>query len=352
MKSTNPWIALQYLFAYTVPLSAFASLTLGGAWVWLTLIYVFALIPLAERLIPLRGSIHEFGSRKWIFDLLLLPSAVVLPLLHYHSLQWIQEESRGLWEFLGAALAVGICNGVIGINVAHELGHRKSGFYRLIAHLLLLCTSYLHFYIEHNYGHHKRVATEEDPASSRKNESLYRFWWRSISGGYRSAWHLAGQWVVNGRMPFHMMWIYLAASLTLYAIIFYYLGAQALLFFIVCSLIGILMLESVNYIEHYGLTRRKMGGGFYERVQASDSWDSDHLLGRLALFELSRHADHHTHADKPYCELNILEESPKMPVGYPESILRALIPVIWFKERNPLVDAHNLIRKSHAEANV
>lgn len=341
MKSTNPWIALQYLFAYTVPLSAFISLALGGTWVWITLVYVFALIPMVERIIPLRPVEHDFDSKKWLFDLILIPSVLVLPGLHYLGLNWIHQEGQVWWEWMGAALAVGICNGVIGINVAHELGHRKSVYYRLLAHLLLLCTTYLHFYVEHNYGHHKRVATPEDPASSRKNETVYRFWWRSMSGGYLSAWQLSGQWVKSGLMPLNVMWIYHGLSLALMASLFYFLGGEAVLFFAACSIIGILMLESVNYIEHYGLNRKKVSANMYERVRPSDSWDSDHLLGRLALFELSRHADHHTHAHKPYCDLNIQAESPKMPVGYPESILRSLIPVVWFRDRNPLVDEHN-----------
>ncbi|MBK7811082.1 MAG: alkane 1-monooxygenase [Saprospiraceae bacterium] len=336
-KSTKALVPLQYLFVYTVPLTAWFALQWVGIWTWSTVFYVFAIIPLLDHWIPIRNIRHEHTGSEWIFDLLLLPSLIILPWIHWQALNLLQQNAYHWTEIWGLVLAVGLCNGILGINVAHEMGHRKSWIFKIFAHVLLCIASYLHFFIEHNYGHHKKVSTPDDPASARFNESLYAFWWRSIRQSYLSAFKIGQQFVRDGWLFVNPILIYLFVQVSVYFLIYFYFSLSGLLFFLGSSVIGILLLETVNYIEHYGLSRSKDLSDRFERVAEEHSWDSDHLLGRLALFELTRHSDHHMDSTRHFSNLNIRTNSPKMPVGYPGSMLTAFIPSLWFKTRNPLI---------------
>ncbi|MBK9270313.1 MAG: alkane 1-monooxygenase [Saprospiraceae bacterium] len=337
-KLTQTLVPLQYLFVYTVPLTTLFALYWAGIWAWSTLIYVFAIIPLLELWIPIRNIRHEYKGDEWIFDLMLLPSVFILPWIHWQTLNLLQHNNYHWTDVSGMVIAVGLCNGILGINVAHEMGHRKSAIFKFFAHLLLCCSSYLHFFIEHNFGHHKKVSTPEDPASARYNENLYAFWWRSITQSYVSAFKIGQQFVRDSWIFVNPILIYLFVQVSVYVFIYFYFSLEGLLFFLGSSIIGILLLETVNYIEHYGLSRGKESSDRYERVAEEHSWDSDHLLGRLALFELTRHSDHHMDSTRHFSNLNIRSKSPKMPVGYPGSMLTALIPPLWFKTRNHLID--------------
>jgi alkane 1-monooxygenase len=200
---------------------------------------------------------------------------------------------------------------------------------------------YLHFFIEHNKGHHKRVATPEDPSSARYGEGVYAFYLRSIIDSYRSAWHIANRdaarkgsaavsWQ-NEMVRFHM-----AQTLFIAAIFFVFSGMTTLLF-VAAALQGILLLETVNYIEHYGLQRQPVAEGRYERALPVHSWNSDHVIGRVMLFELSRHSDHHYLASRKYQVLRHHDEAPQMPTGYPGMMLLATVPPIWFWVMNKRV---------------
>jgi alkane 1-monooxygenase len=238
---------------------------------------------------------------------------------------------------------MGIFLGAMGINVAHELGHREKAYERFIAKLLLLPNLYMHFIIEHNRGHHVNIATKEDPASARYNEMLYSFWIRSVTMTYVSAWRLEAKRLRNEGKRFlsihNEMIIFQIVQLAYLFLVWYFGGFVFLLSAILIAVVGFLLLETVNYIEHYGLSRKKMENGRYERVQPWHSWNSDHVLGRLILFELSRHSDHHFKANRKYQVLRHFDESPQLPYGYPMSMLMSFVPPLWFAVMNPRVKA-------------
>jgi len=242
-------------------------------------------------------------------------------------------------QLLGYIATMGILCGVYGINVAHELGHRTKRWERDLARALLLSSLYMHFIIEHNRGHHRRVATPDDPASARYGETVYAFWFRSIVFSWRSAWHIeADRLRKGGERPFGAKNEMLHAVVLqggLLLVIGAFAGANALMAFVAAAFIGILLLETVNYIEHYGLRRKLTATGSYGRVQHVHSWNSDHLIGRIMLFELTRHSDHHWKASKKYQSLASLEEAPQLPTGYPGTMVLSLVPPLFFRVVHP-----------------
>jgi alkane 1-monooxygenase len=261
----------------------------------------------------------------------LVPLQYVLLLLFLFRLQ---DAGLTSTELVGLTLSYGMACGILGINAAHELGHRTTKKEQNMSKILLLSTLYMHFFIEHNRGHHKKVATSEDPASSRFGESIYAFYLRSISDSWLSAWHIEGAklhklgkrfWSWDNEMLRFQVW-----QLALLIAIVLVFGWMAVALFIGGAMVGILLLESVNYIEHYGLRRQKTDKG-YERTLPIHSWNSNHPIGRLVLLELSRHSDHHFLASRKYQVLRHFDESPQMPTGYPGMILIALVPPIWFR---------------------
>jgi alkane 1-monooxygenase len=233
---------------------------------------------------------------------------------------------------------MGILCGTFGINVGHELGHRKSVFEQFLAKALLLTSLYTHFFIEHNKGHHAHVATEEDPSSAILGQSIYSFWPQTIFGTYVKAWEINLDELKKKGLGFlnfqNEMLFFTLAQVILMVLIGYFFGLYTLLYFLVSAFIGALLLETVNYIEHYGLVRKRNPSGNYERVLPKHSWNSNHLLGRLMLFELSRHSDHHYLASRKYQILRHHEGAPQMPTGYPGMIVLALFPPIWFRVMN------------------
>jgi len=241
--------------------------------------------------------------------------------------------------------------GGIGINVAHELGHRQTRHEQFMAKALLLPSAYMHFFIEHNRGHHKNVSTHEDPASSRFNETLYHFWVRSVVFSFVSAWNLEKKRLQRAKAPVwslkNEMIRFQLIQLIFWAIILLTFGWQATLLYTVAAIIGFLMLETVNYIEHYGLARKKVSENRYERVEPVHSWNSNHVVGRIMLFELSRHSDHHFKPAKKYQILEHHDHSPQMPTGYPGMMLLSAVPPLWFHVMNPRISK---IRKQSMNA--
>lgn len=250
----------------------------------------------------------------------------------------IQENGLTTTELIGRISAMGIMNGILGINVGHELGHRNNRFEQFLGEILLTSSLENHFLPYHNAGHHFNVATPNDAATARKNEPIYLFWFRSHFMSYFQAWKLENKRLqVSNRSWFHpqnRMVIYTICNLLLVTIIYYFFGLNVLLAFITSAVIGILLLETVNYIEHYGLLREKNKFGRYERVKHTHSWNSNHVIGKLVLFNLSRHSDHHYNGSKHYQLLKSLPKSPQMPTGYPGMMLLSLIPPLWFRIMN------------------
>ena len=245
----------------------------------------------------------------------------------------IGNEATPQYAKLGATTALGMACGVLGINAAHELGHRNTWYEQLMSKMLLITTLYMHFFIEHNRGHHKNVSTDDDPASSRYGEMIYTFYFRTIWGSWVSAWRLERERLNQNKQSFwsfqNEMLRFQVLQLALLACIYVVFGGNTLLWYLLGATIGFLLLETVNYIEHYGLRRKKLGNR-YERTLPTHSWNSNHPLGRLMLLELSRHSDHHFIANRKYQLLRHFDESPQMPTGYPGMMLLALVPPLWF----------------------
>ncbi len=333
----------KYLLAYIIPLSIFPALYYAGWMTFLPIVIGFVGIPLLDSLV--KGTATNFNEteeavklKNRFFDVLLYLNVPILYAMLACFFYMLTQGIYEIYELIGLTVSVGLILGTTGINVAHELGHRTTAFEKFLAKALLLPSLYLHFVIEHNRGHHKNVATDLDPASSRLNESVYAFWWRSVTGGYVSAWKLENERLRKIGAPV----LSLKNEMIRFQIIqIAYLAAVGLIFSwaivpfaIYAAIGGFLMLESVNYIEHYGLRRRQKASGRYENVQPIHSWNSDHEIGRIMLYELTRHSDHHFKATRKYQVLRRFEESPQLPHGYPASILLSLVPPLWFKIMN------------------
>ncbi|WP_047549225.1 alkane 1-monooxygenase [Psychroserpens sp. Hel_I_66] len=343
---------LKYLAAFSIPIVAFVSLYLKGSWSYLTPIYAFVLIPFLELIFPVvttNFSSEEVDQRlkRTIFDWLLYLNLPIVYGLVFFGIYEASTTPIETYELVGMFISVGIVLGVNGINVAHELGHRQSTNERFLGKALLLPSLYMHFYIEHNFGHHLHAATPEDPATARYNQSVYSFWFTSIYRQYVKAWKIQGKLLKNNKKGFFspkndMFW-YVLLQISYLVTVFLFFGKIGFLFAIATAIIGILLLESVNYIEHYGLLRLKTTSGRYERVKEIHSWNSNHVIGRIVLYELTRHSDHHFKSTKKYQVLDCHDESPQMPFGYPTSMVLAMVPPLWFGIMNKRVPIQMVI---------
>jgi alkane 1-monooxygenase len=233
---------------------------------------------------------------------------------------------------IGLALTVAMVSG-IAINTAHELGHKRASLERWLSRVALAQSGYGHFYIEHNRGHHVRVATPEDPASARLGESFYAFLPRTVIGSLRSAWELEavrlrrmqrGPWSVhNDILGAWAMTVVLFAALTAV------FGVVVLPYLVIQAVVGFSLLEVVNYLEHYGLLRQKRDDGRYERTRAEHSWNANNMASNVLLYHLQRHSDHHANPIRRYQALRHVDEAPQLPTGYAGMILLATIPPLW-----------------------
>jgi len=251
------------------------------------------------------------------------------------------------YEIIGLIVSIGIVLGVNGINVGHELGHRQTTNERFIGKALLLPSFYMHFYIEHNYGHHLHAATPEDPATARFNQSVYSFWFTSTVRQYFSAWKIQIKLLKNINLSFislknDMLWFTIFQLAYLLGV-FSLFGIKTFVFAVATGVVGFILLETVNYIEHYGLLRQQTKSGRYERVKEVHSWNSNHIVGRIVLYELTRHSDHHYKSSKKYQVLDCHEESPQMPFGYPTSMVLAMLPPLWFKIMNKRIPKEMIV---------
>lgn len=243
---------------------------------------------------------------------------------------------------IAVVLSLGIANGALGINISHELIH-KNGIERFVGRLMLVLVCYGHWEFEHISGHHKRVATADDPATAKRGQTVYAFWWQSVVGTLKSGWAIESKFCSDRGLPFWMNRCLLSwsASALLGLVIATQLGYIALSIWLAQSFVSISLLEVVNYIEHYGLLRQPKEAGGFEAVRPVHSWDSGFAISNYLLFKLQRHADHHTNPQRRYQILKLSEESPKMPFGYPTMVPIALIPPLWFYLINPILDEFN-----------
>ncbi|WP_433304047.1 alkane 1-monooxygenase [Actinoplanes sp. CA-030573] len=338
--------------ALVVPVLPFASVLLatlsGSPWSWwLTPLVIFGVIPLIDVLIgddranPPEEAVPALQASpyyRWITYLFLPAQFAALVLT---CLAWAR--GPGIVGGIGLALTAGLVNGVA-INTAHELGHKRETAERWLSKIALAPTAYGHFFVEHNRGHHVRVATPEDPASSRLGETYWRFWPRTVLGSLRSAWHLeTSKHRLRGRSPWTWRndilnaW---AMTVVLWAALVVAIGPVTLPFLVIQAVIGFSVLEAVNYLEHYGLRRQRIHGGRYEKVDPRHSWNSDRLTTNVFLFQLQRHSDHHANPLRRYQTLRSFDVSPQLPAGYASMLLLALVPPWWRRVMDPRVIAH------------
>jgi alkane 1-monooxygenase len=332
-------------YAYFLPLSFYFCSLLAfhasGIWAYSTLLFAFGVIASLELILKpnIANRVDEEMAAKnpvYRFLMIFFVGLNWLTLLYFFYIMRFDEMDNV--TYFGRIVCMGLLCGVFGINIGHELGHHKSEFDRAVAKFSLLSSLYMHFYVEHNKGHHKHVATEHDPASARINEPIYLFYLRSIYGSFLSAWRIEnkdcskkyGSWLTPKN---EMVQLMLIQGVFVF-LIYLWGGMEVLIPFLLSALIGILLLESVNYIQHYGLSRELKASGQYERTQVYHSWDCHYPLGRMILFELTRHSDHHYLASRPYQIMRFHAEAPCLPFGYPSSILLALIPPLWFRVMN------------------
>ncbi|MGB5273561.1 MAG: alkane 1-monooxygenase [Flavobacteriaceae bacterium] len=337
---------LKYMAALSIPLSAVFAFVLQGGWSYITPIYAFVIIPFLELLLPqdsrnLESPMKEKKEQSKLFDWMLYLNIPIVYGLLFYALWDVAFHDHSTFEFVGLMISTGIVLGTNGINVAHELGHRNNLGSRILAKLLLLPSFYMHFFIEHNFGHHANAATKEDPASARYNQSVYSFWLSSVSRQYVNAWKLQSKLLQqDGQGTFSlkndMLW-YTIIEIIYITCVFLFFGTKAVVFALGAAIIGFLLLETVNYIEHYGLLRKKLPSGRYERVREVHSWNSNHVMGRIVLYELTRHSDHHYKSSKKYQLLDYHDISPQMPFGYPTSMVLSFMPPLWFRLMNPRI---------------
>ena len=345
-----------WLLALVMPLLPFMAigmftLTGLGVWLWLGPIVILGVVPAIDWLTgadpsnPPDDALARLESDRYYrwLTFLFLPLQYAAFVLACWT---IVNGPLTTTDRIGLAVTVGFIGG-LGINTAHELGHKRESHERWLSRLALTQTGYGHFFVEHNRGHHVRVATPQDPASARLGESFYRFWPRTVLGSLRSAWTLErGRIQRRGGSPVRFdndVVAGLLLTVLLWAALLVWLGPVLLPFLILQAIVGFTLLEAVNYLEHYGLLRQRVGVGDrerYERVAARHSWNANQVTTNVLLYHLQRHSDHHANPTRRYQALRDDDTAPVLPAGYAAMILLALIPPLWFRVMDPRVIAH------------
>lgn len=332
---TRVW---PFSIGFLLPPVIFLATGRGGWWTWVPVLLVYAGLPLADALSSL-NPVHQTAeetstlSDRLGFRLVTWLWVPVEAAVIVWALNRVATHTLSTVELTGLIFSVGTMAGGIGITYAHELVHRPGRFELALGDVLLALVTYPHFAIEHVYGHHKHVATPVDPVTARKGEGFYAFLPRAVVGSLAHAWHIEAvrsdrarrsRWSLENRMVRYGL-----TTALVYALILNVFGLQATLFFAAQSVVGIVMLEAINYVEHYGLVRAEVRPGEYERVSAKHSWDSNHRVSNWLLINLARHSDHHLLASKRYQTLESIDASPQLPWGYGTMLLVALVPPAW-----------------------
>lgn len=358
MEQSTGRDAKRYLWilGLTMPLLPFLAvglhqLTGWGVWLWLGPIVILGIVPLIDWAAGLDPSnppdsvikaLEQDRYYRWLTYLFLPLQYAGFALAFWY----IATGDLTLINKVGLAVTVGFIGG-LGINTAHELGHKKEAHERWLSKIALAQSCYGHFYIEHNRGHHVRVATPADPASSRVGESFYRFWPRTVFGSLASAWELESRrYSRRGQHPFRIgndVINALLMTLALWAVMVVWLGPGIIPFLLIQAFIAITLLEAVNYLEHYGMLREIVGvpgKERYERVEPRHSWNSNNIATNVLLYHLQRHSDHHAHPTRRYQALRDEKGAPALPTGYASMILLALVPPMWNRVMDPRVLDH------------
>lgn len=348
----------QYLYLIVfIPVALAGWGLLQGGWYhFSTIFFVLISIPILDYVVgfntsnPEKKMIDHLKADRF-FDRVMYAYIPMHLLLIIGGAWYVSLAPLHLMEWIGVTLSIGLVSGGIGITFAHELGHRPQKFQQHLSQLLLAFVSYTHFFIEHNQGHHAKVTTPQDPATSRFGESFYQFFPRTVIGGFQSAWNIEtktlarknlSRWHWKNRMIWYSILPFLIALLLGGVFSF-----SSFFFFFFQSFVAFTLLELVNYIEHYGLQRKEIVAGKYEKITPLHSWNCSAQVSNYLLINLQRHSDHHANAATPYPLLRHFEESPQLSFGYPTLISLALVPALWFKHMNPkVIQWQNLTQSS------
>jgi alkane 1-monooxygenase len=319
---------INYLWALFPSVLVIAGNFLGGGWSLLNTIFTLAVLGLLEIILPQNTSNNKN-------DIAILPDAILKLAVVFQTLSLASlfiaiytEHLTGAWIYV-AAFSTGVNSGTLAIVTAHEMIHRKDKFWQRAGKYQLFSVGNIYFYNEHLFVHHKLVGTDKDPASARKGESYYAFSIRSILGQLKGAWKIEKERLAKKGKNLFSGYNYMGLSGVLLLILtigFAAIRLELTLAFILQGFVANLLLEYTNYIEHYGLQRDEK-----TRVTEIHSWQTDKVISRFFLIDLSRHADHHFHAAKPYHTLESYQNSPLLPGGYASMFFAALIPPLWFK---------------------
>ncbi|PRE46699.1 alkane 1-monooxygenase [Burkholderia multivorans] len=353
---------LWLLGALTITLPIFAaqlalSTGLHVFW-WFGPLFAFGVIPVLDTLIgddrdnPPEDVVPHLERERY-YRLIVYLATLVEYVAFFMCVRIVGTHALAWYDYVGFALSLGAATG-ISINTAHELGHKTNRFERWLAKITLAPVAYGHFFVEHNRGHHVRVATAEDPASARYGESFWAFLPRTVVGSVRSAWRLERTRLARlGRSPWTWRnevlhaW---AMTVVVWGIAIAIGGTVVIPFLVIQAVYGASLLEVVNYVEHYGLGRRRLPNGRYERCTPQHSWNSNHVVTNLFLYQLQRHADHHANPTRSYQALRHFDHAPQLPAGYATMILLAYVPPLWYRVMNPRVVAH--YRGNMAQSNI
>ncbi|HEY6176116.1 MAG TPA: alkane 1-monooxygenase [Kofleriaceae bacterium] len=326
---------------------ALASITGVAAWNWLTLVVWYIVLPLVDLAIgsdannPPESAVERL-DRDLYYRILTYITVPVHYVILITAAWYAATRPLGVASFLGLTLSVGLVSG-LAINTGHELGHKKAVFERWLAKLVLAVVGYGHFYIEHNRGHHRDVATPEDPASARLGENIYRFVLRETPGAWRRAWRSeAVRLARRGKSVWSLdneVLQPLLVTVVLYAALFAAFGNLMLIFLPLQAAFGWWQLTTANFIEHYGLLRQRAADGRYERCRPEHSWNANHIATNVILFHLQRHSDHHANPTRRYQSLRNFEGLPELPSGYPAMFALACLPWAWRRVMDPRVIA-------------
>jgi alkane 1-monooxygenase len=337
--------ALPFALSLTFVPIAVMAVTYGGVWTVAGAIYGLMLIPIADYFVGLKTSnaseesgnaLFRFRVITWVWVPIQL--GIIFSLIAAAGTDRLSEN-----ELLAAAVSTGLMTGGIGITYAHEMMHQTNRFERALAEILMTSTLYGHFCIEHIAGHHVNVATLKDPVTARFGEPFYWFFPRAIFGSLFSAWGTERLRLQRSeRSIWHLsnaFWRYSIAYAVFLAVAYALAGWLGIKLFVLQAFVAILLLENINYVEHYGLMRRPLGLGRYEPVRSHHSWNASHRLTNYFLINLQRHSDHHKNPMRrfPFLQHYDEKQAPQLPFGYPAMLLIALVPPLWFRLMNPKV---------------
>ena len=306
---------------------------------WMTVVVSFGIIPLLDLLIGrgLSPNLSCFGRFSiWV--------PRIYGVIHFIVLFFylFKANNYGFYEIPILGLALGTISGAVGITVDHELMHRKNIADKNLAKLILCSVCYGHFFIEHIRGHHSRVATIYDSATAKKNQSLYSFLIQSILGSIIHAWKLEKR-RLNSKNSFkfilknEVIFLHFLTGIFIF-LVFYFFGLNGVFLFVIQSFIAVILLEAINYIEHYGLLRKKRQNETYVPVDVIHSWNSNHLASNWILLQLPWHSDHHKNVGKTFNQLKSIKNAPQLPYGYPTMIVIAFFPFIFFSLMNSVLN--------------